>query len=189
MTFSKLPPFKGGQTSSVLLIGHSPKVRTSSRISTTLDLDEDGQLRRYIRGEILEPLDIELESCLATNIVKCLTTEMPEDIAISEADFMERAFAICKRHLIREIFMERIRLLISFSEKVANLLQANFGPHRKPRPMKEIFATLRELEIGGRTVPWIPVVHIPKAKVRRYYFPEQTNRLRALRTETGRILS
>jgi hypothetical protein len=171
-----------------LLIGHSPKVRTSSRISTTLDLDEDRQLRRYVHREVLGPLEIELESCLATNIVKCLTTRMPEDIYINDASFMDRAFAICQRHLVQEVSRTRTRLIISFSEKVANLLQSAFGPLEKPRPMKEIFATMRELEIGGRSIPWIPVVHIPKAKVRAHYFPEQTIRLRALKSEVGRIL-
>lgn len=188
MTFSKLPPFEGGQNSSVLLLGHSPKVRTSSRISTTLDLDEDRQLRRYIRREVLEPLSIELKWCSATNIVKCLTTEMPEDISLSDADFMERVFAICNRHLIQEMSMVRIKLVISFSEKVSDLLQIYYSSQEKPRPMKEIFATLRELEVGGRTIAWIPVVHIPKAKVRVHYFPEQTIRLQSLKSEIMRIL-
>lgn len=189
MTFSKLPPFEGSQNTSVLLLGHSPKVRTSSRISTTLDLDEDRQLKRYIRQEVLEPLSIELERCSATNLVKCLTTEMPEDISIRDADFMERAFVICRSHLTQEMSMHKIRLLISFSEKVSNLLQANFSHEEKPRPMKEIFATLRELEVEHRRIPWIPVVHIPKAKVRHHYFPEQTIRLQSLKPEIMRILS
>ena len=55
--------------------------------------------------------------------------------------------------------------------------------------MKEIFGTRQVLTIGGRDYPWIPVVRIPFGKVRKHYFPEQTDRLRLLRTEIAGYLA
>ena len=53
--------------------------------------------------------------------------------------------------------------------------------------MKNIFATIRDIEIDGIIYQWIPVVHIPKYKVHTY-FPEQTNRLSELRAIVNDIL-
>ena len=188
LTFTKLEPFVGAGDKRVLLLGHSPKVRTSSKITTTLDLMEHRQVRRYVVTEVLTPLGIDLQSCYATNAVKCLTTRMPEDID-GELRFMESAFSHCMRHLLEELALTKPKLVISFSERISTLLQSQFAVHRTIRPMKELFGTLQSLEVHGNTIPWIPAVHVPKAKVRRHYFPEQTSRLTALSQEVGGLLS
>lgn len=188
LTPQKLEPFGADDERYVLLLGHSPKVRTSSEIDTTLDLNYDRQLKRYIVNEVLTPLGIDLSVCYATNAVKCLTKTMPEEIA-SDPPFMERAFSHCKRHLIHELAVVRPRLLISVSQSVSNLLQILFWPSRNVRPMKDIFATLLSIEANGEAISWIPVVHVPKAKVLRHYFPEQTTRLAALSGDVQRLLS
>lgn len=64
------------------------------------------------------------------------------------------------------------KLIISLSERVATLLYRTFRSNMKVATMKEIFATKQNLIIGEKNYFWIPVVHIPKAKVRSYYFPE-----------------
>ena len=190
VTYEKLLPFVGSQNIQVLLIGHSPKVRTSSKISVTLDLTEDRQLRRYIENEVLQPLGLGLQHCVATNLVKCLTDEMPEDMSVNGVPFMQKAFEMCKVHLIRELEIIRPKLLISFSQQVSDLLQKNFvGNDEQIRKMKDIFATLRQLPVEGKGYSWIPVVHIPKGRVRAYYFPEQTMRLERLRNEVEKLLS
>ena len=188
LTFAKLEPFVGAADKQVLLLGHSPKVRTSSKITTTLDLTEHRQVRRYVVSEVLAPLGIDLQCCYATNAVKCLTTRMPEEIE-GELQFMESAFLYCKRHLLEEFALTRPKLVISFSERISALLQRNFPVHETIRPMKELFGTLQSLGVHGTTTSWIPVVHVPKAKVRRHYFPEQTSRLTALSQEVGGLLS
>jgi hypothetical protein len=188
LAFTKLQPFIGVSERRVLLLGHSPKVRTSSKITTTLDLAEERQLRRYVVGEVLTPLGIDLQSCYATNAVKCLTTRMPEDIAV-ELQFMERAFSYCKRHFLEELVVIKPKLVISFSERISTLLQTQFASYKPVLPMKELFGTMRSLEVNGTRIPWIPVVHVPKAKVRQHYFPEQTSRLTALSQAVSELLA
>lgn len=186
-TYQKLPPFSGGKNSKVLVIGHSPTVRTRSTITTTLDLNKNSLLRKYIANEILTPLSIDPEVCAATNLIKCHTIFLPEDIKVpGKESFMSLAFSHCKEHLIKEIDLVKPKLIISLSERVSALLQTVFSPGIKPKKMKEIFATIQPIEIAGNLYSWIPVVHLPKAKVRTHYFPEQTKRLESI-GETIRI--
>ena len=188
ITYHKLAPFVGGANPKVLLLGHSPRVRSSSRIAVTLDLDARRNLTRYIRNEVLHPLGIPLEACAATNAVKCLTTEMPEDITVADG-FVQRAFNHCQRHLVNEVSSAGIILLISLSERVSSMLQVVFAAADSPQGMREIFATLRMIKIGGNALQWIPVVHLPKAKVRNHYFPEQTRRLEAIAGQVTELLA
>lgn len=178
ITYKKLPPFESDKKE-VMIIGHSPTVRSSSKITVTLDLNRKSNIYRYINSEILEPLGITIDICYATNLVKCLTTELPEDIKTkSQSAFMDIAFGYCKHHLIAEIEEIKPNLLITLSERVSNLMQSEFSKIQKP--MKEIFGTLRKLKIGNKEYNWIPVVHLPKPKVRFHYFPEQTDKLNKL---------
>lgn len=65
ITFNKLLPYNREDISKVLLVGHSPKVRTDTSISETLDLNYGNNLKRYITREILSPLRIKIEECSA----------------------------------------------------------------------------------------------------------------------------
>lgn len=180
LTFEKLLPFVGSDFRGVLLLGHSPKVRTRSIIDTTLDLNMPRQIQRYIINKVLAPLGIELEWCAAINLVRCLTHSMPEETEADGMPLMDAAFLRCREHLIQEIVAIQPRLLISLSETTSNALQNAFQPWVAKRPMKEIVATWRSLHVGGLILPWIPVVHIPKGRTQAFYFPLQTERLAAL---------
>ena len=186
ITYRKLPPFMGTSSPKVMLLGHSPRVRTNTEIDVTLDLNNERNLTRYISTEVLAPLRISMKLCAATNAVKCLTTAIPEEISDR---FVQRAFEFCCRHLASEVSCAEIALLISFSERVSDMLQVLSHPEAEPEPMKRIFATLRTIDLGEKAVAWIPVVHIPKAKVRAHYFPEQTRRLQSLSPEVARLLA
>jgi hypothetical protein len=129
LTFTKLAPFIGDAEARVLLLGHSPRVRTSSKISTTLDLADDRQLKRYVVREVLSPLGIELHTCYASNAVKCLTTAMPEDLAV-ELQFMERAFSFCKSHILAEMGLVKPRPSAS-----ASVSQRSCRPSLLPSPL------------------------------------------------------
>ena len=188
ITFKKLPPYNGDNQTKVLILGHSPKVRTKTSISVTLDLNQDNNLSRYINKEILFPLGIKIKECVATNIVKCLTSKMPEDLTINGKPFMDSVFNFCKAHLIEEVKIIRPKLIISLSERVSDILQEEFGLNGKVKKMQEIFATIKNLKIDNTIYPWIPVVHIPKAKVRTHYFPIQTERLKGLSKEVHNII-
>lgn len=189
MTFNKLLPFNGKGISKVLLLGHSPKVRTTTSISETLDLNQENNLRRYITNEILHPLNIQIEDCSATNLVKCITTKMPEDLFVDGNPFMDLVFQYCKTHFVEEVIICKPKLIISFSERVSNLLQQEYGLTGNCKSMKQIFGTLQQLKIDNIIYPWIPVVHIPKPKVRTSYFPEQTKRLINLKEIIDEILN
>lgn len=148
-------------------------------------------MRRYITEKVLTPLGIELKDCAATNLVKCQTTkDMPEDIRVSgRKTFMERAFEYCGKHLENEILLLNPSLIISLSETVAVLIQKRFLPDTKILQMQEVFGTKRGFEVDGNDYPWIPVVHIPKAKdPSSYYFPEQTRRLQLLHDQIRELI-
>ncbi len=189
ITYEKLPPCIGDRNGSVLILGHSPRVRAKSDITVTLDLNRESNLKNYIVGEILHPLGIKLEQCNATNLVKCKTVDMPEEIKIEDKrTFMKQAFTYCRKHLENEILLYDSKLIISLSERVATLLQGAFRSNMKIATMKEIFATKQNIIVRENKYLWIPVVHIPKAKVRDAYFPEQTNRLQKLRSQINDVL-
>ena len=90
--------------------------------------------------------------------------------------------------LIAEINLVKPKLIISLSERVANLLQHDFGMNGKTEKMRDIFGTMKQLKVSGVIYPWIPVVHIPKPMVREHYFPEQTERLKELNKEVNKLL-
>lgn len=185
-SYEKLPPYGVGNNATILIIGHSPKVRTNSqpKITVTLDLNRESALKKYITKRILSPLGIALEECAATNLVKCQTiNRMPEDIRIAgRRNFVERAFMYCGRHLENEISLSSPSLIISLSERVAVLLQKRFSPDTRVLQMQEIYGTKQKLKVKSSDYLWIPVVHIPKpgTRVHSYYFPEQTHRLQML---------
>lgn len=188
-TYEKLPTYGDG-SNDCLIIGHSPKTRTKSKISMTLDLNREKNLYRYICNEVLVPLGLCIENCAATNLVKCFTKVPPEDIRMRDrkTTFMKTSFLYCKEHITKEIQLLNPKLIISLSQPASDILQTEFGQRRVPKPMKEIFGTMRSLDIQGVEYNWLPVVHIPKGKQRSYYFPEQTNRLENLRSEVARIV-
>lgn len=189
LKYEKLPPFVGKLSKSVLILGHSPKVRTDSEIIVTLDLIDESILKKYVTECILNPLGIELEQCVATNIIKCKTDNMPEDILINgKPIFMELSFNFCSKHLEREISLYDPKLIISLSEKVARLLHGKYSHGVKFSGMQKMVATKQSLVFNEKNYSWIPVVHLPKPKVRAYYFPMQTDRLKRIRDDVQKHL-
>jgi uracil-DNA glycosylase len=181
-------PYQPRPESPVLIVGHSPSVRSPKEIRTVLDLDRHDWLYRYLVGEILAPLGLELEQCAATNVVKCFTRKLPEDLESEGVSVMETAFAECSHHLEQEVQLLRPRLVISLSQRVLQLLAVRYLG--LVLPMKAIFGSLLYLPVRGVAIPWIPVVHLPKPgpKVRKHYFPAQTERLGDLRASVQSLV-
>lgn len=173
--------YVGSEHPKVMLIGHSPAVRTSEPATVVLKLDRVNQpLFRYINEKILFPLCIELSEVYATNLIKCQTSSLPEDIK-KEVIFFDRCFAHCKNLLEDEIEKVKPELIISLSETVLNILSLEYMG--KKLKMKDSFAQLLKLPINEKTYNYISLVHIPKynnSHVERHYFPEQTERLQKI---------
>lgn len=171
--------YVGSEHPKVMLIGHSPAVRTSEPATVVLKLDREAQpLYKYISEKILAPLGIEIQEVYATNLIKCQTSCLPEDIK-KEVVFFDRCFARCKNLLEDEIEQVKPELIISLSETVLNILSLEYIGKRLT--MKDSFAQIQKLTINGKIYNYIPLVHIPKYKnflLERYYFPEQTVRLK-----------
>lgn len=182
LCFRKPSLFYGSKNPKIMILGHSPAVRTTEEASVVLKMDKPNQpLYKYIMKNILEPLDISVSDLYCTNIIKCQTKCLPEGIP-SSINFFDRAFSQCRMLLEREIVTIKPNLIISLSETVLKLISKTYMG--KDLNMKESFGQVFYLQISGFTVPYIPVVHIPKgpkSKVAKYYFPEQTNRLIRIR--------
>ena len=89
--------------------------------------------------------------------------------------------------LEKEIEILKPSLIISLSERVLGILSERYMGERLR--MKESFGKLHILNISNTSIQYIPVVHIPKFRVREYYFPKQTESLRSLREREGSGLS
>jgi len=180
--FDKPSSFYGSDNPKVMILGHSPTVKTSEKASVVLKMDKPKQpLYQYIHENILEPLGISVSDLYCTNIIKCQTKALPEDISPS-IHFFDRAFMLCRKLLEKEIEVIKPSLIVSLSERVLKVVSKTYM--NEELKMKESFGRIFFLKISGLSIPYIPVVHIPKGSnslVAKHYFPEQTNRLIAIR--------
>ena len=180
ITYNKPLSFYGSEKPKVMIIGHSPSVRTKEPATVVLKLNKPSQpLYRYINEFIVKPLGISFSDIYATNLIKCYTTKLPEDI--KRVDFFKHSFKNCKQLLEEEIESIKPKLVISLSERVLKVLSNEYMG--KTLTMKESFAKLFQISINGNSYNYIPLVHIPKGEnslVKLHYFPEQTERLRSL---------
>lgn len=173
--------FYGSENPCVMLLGHSPAVRTWEEAEVVLKMNKHRQpLYKYITGRILKPLGISIEQIYCTNLIKCQTSRLPEDIDKS-VNFFERVFSKCRELFELEVKEIKPQLIISFSETVLEQLSRTYTD--RTLKMKESFGELYYLDINGYKVQYIPVVHLPKinSRVEEYYFPEQTDKLKMLR--------
>ncbi len=186
ITFDKPIVFKGRSNNTVMIIGHSPTVRSKSQAYTVLKLDMPNlQLYKYIIEKILDPLNISIDNVYATNLIKCKTTLLPEDIKNSKQLF-EKTFYNCRKLLEKEIESVQPQLIISLSERVLHILSETYMS--KKLNMKDSFAQLYKLQINGKEYDYIPVVHLPKGRnsnVAKTYFPYQVDRLKMLRKKVN----
>jgi len=179
---AKPESFVGSNSPKVLIIGHSPTVRTTQPATVVLKLNKNTQpLYQYITSRILNPLNIDLSEVYATNLIKCQTLTLPEKIK-KDVDFFNLSFANCRLLLEEEILKIKPELIISLSETVLKILSKNYIG--KELAMQDSFAKMHILTVNGVDYKYIPLVHIPKYKnsvAEKHYFPEQTERLKRIR--------
>ena len=116
-----VPPFnKDGKDVKLIIIGQDPTIKNVERrkkITTTLNLDKSGALRRYVE-EICNGLNISLSNVYATNVFKYFYTIPPA-----------QTFEVLEKHLSpnlvlleKELFNYPNCPIVSLGEPVLNLL-------------------------------------------------------------------
>lgn len=116
-----VPPFnKDGKDIKLIIIGQDPTIRNVERrkgITTTLNLDKSGALRRYVE-EICSGLNISLSNVYATNVFKYFYTIPPA-----------QTFEVMEKHLSPNLVLLEKELsnypncpIITLGEPVLNLL-------------------------------------------------------------------
>lgn len=178
---SKPEVFKGSYAPKVMIVGHSPAVRVSEKANIVLKMDKpNGKLYKYICDDIISPLGIELEQLYCTNLIKCNTNMLPEDLNKKDKMYIENMFNNCSKLFEKEVEEVNPRLIISLSGRVFELLSKKYIGEKME--IQDNFAKMFTLKVADKDIPYIPVIHIPKYnKIRERYFPEQTLRLRSLR--------
>lgn len=178
---SKPRVFKGSDTPIVMIIGHSPAVRVSEKANVVLKMDKpNGALYKYICNEIISPLGMQIKELYCTNLIKCNTNMLPEDLNKQNKKYINNVFNNCSKLLEREVEEIEPKLIISLSGRVFEILSEKYMG--KKMKIHDNFGKLFTVNIANMEIPYVPVIHIPKYnKIKEYYFPEQTERLKKLR--------
>lgn len=180
VSYSKPKIFYLNELPTVMIIGHSPSVRSSEKAEYVLKMDKTKQhLYKYITKEILSPLQIDINHIYCTNLLKCETYEMPKEMKTKKI-FFESAANNCIHLLEQEIYKIQPELIISLSESVLKVLSNKYLG--KTLEMKTTFGKILSLKIKNRYYHYIPLVHITRknTSTHKYYFPKQYEKLKVL---------
>lgn len=171
--------FVGKDYPKVMLIGHSPSVRVKEKAEVVLKMNQPNRaLYKYIVEEVLTPLQINIEEVYCTNLMKCYTNNLPEEINKTDKKYIDNICNNCLKLLEKEIEIIKPELIISLSGRVFQIISKKYMG--KNLELRDCFGKLHTLNINNENIPYIPVVHIPKyKKIKEYYFPEQTKRLKS----------
>lgn len=185
MEYKKPESFIGknfGQNNRILLSGHSPKVRSAKQADIVLKLNvNNGHIYKYIKTSVTDPLGIEIDDLYATNLIKCMSSKLPEDIDAKQKGFINNCFRYCKSLFELQIEMLRPTLILGLSETTLQIITKEYSD--ETYAMRDVNGRLLELNINGYPIQYIPIVHIPdkNKRIKDRYFPQQTNNLMACR--------
>jgi uracil-DNA glycosylase family 4 len=163
----------------IVMVGHSPYVRSSQKAEYVLKIDRQKQgLYKYITGEILEPLGININNVYFTNLLKCLTDNPPENIR-PKAVFDEM-LNNCKDLFEKEILIIRPKIIISLSECVLKFISKKY--YKEELSMQRSFGEMFDIRISDNDYKFIPVNHILRknSQAWKFYLPKQTDKLKEL---------
>lgn len=168
-------PFMPADSPQILVVGQDPTIR-SAEASTVLMLDRPGNpVYNFIKGKILNPLDLSLDDIAATNAVKCSFpgNRPPNSIAREnrlqlrdesrargirvETAFLRPFFDKCAQYLVEEIQELRPRVVLSLGEPCHQLLVTSFGWPIRLR-LKEVFRGSFTVETPFN-VAYVPCAH------------------------------
>jgi uracil-DNA glycosylase len=120
MSLSPIPPYWGNGEIRLIIIGQDPTIKNlsqRSKISTTLNLNRSGSLKRYIEL-ICEKMGLTLENVYATNIFKYFYTSPPA----TTMDVLFNHLTMNIRLLRRELEVYPGLKVITLGEPVLQLL-------------------------------------------------------------------
>lgn len=171
----KCRPFTPTDTPEILIVGQDPTIR-SGEAATVLMLDlPRNPVYNFIKGKILNPLDLTLDDIAATNVVKCTFpgNRPPNSIAREnrvqlrdesraqgirvETAFLRPFFDTCKQYLVDEIRELRPKVLLSLGEPCHQLLVTSLWWPIGLR-LKEVFGCTFPVETPF-TVGYVPCAH------------------------------
>ncbi len=117
------PYFKKGGELRLMLIGQDPTIsRKPERVKYVLMLDqENGQLSRWLRGEVFGEDNFRSLTLYATNLVKCSFTRPPSTARRGAFEFLQPYFQNCKDYLAEEISEFQPALVLTLGETAHKL--------------------------------------------------------------------
>lgn len=86
--FSKPKVFKGSDNPKVMIVGHSPAVRVHEKAND---------------NDIISPIGIKIKELYCTNLIKCNTEMLPEDINKKDKNFIKKVFNNCSKLFEKEV--------------------------------------------------------------------------------------
>lgn len=186
ITSEQLPPFVGGESPRVLLLGQDPTIDSKKPLQTALGMSSRSRpLFGYISGSILYPLGIPTEAVATTNLIKCASRQKPTAIERThDIPYIEMCARNCFRHLEEEIRLMQPRLLISFGQPVLRTLCTLV--RREPVWMRQVFAEPMSLTIAGVEMIWLACVHISSRS--KTHYAKQWDKLKDLAPTMAQLL-
>jgi uracil-DNA glycosylase family 4 len=178
--FEKPCNWLGKSEIKIIVLGHSPYVRSRTKAEYVLNMDKPKRnLHKYIVNEILNPLGVNVDNIYCTNLLKCLTFKPPEDIK-PKTVFLGM-LDNCKELFESEVAIIKPKIIIGLSECILKFISKNY--YREELSMKNSFGMLFSININGIYYDFIPVVHLPikNSRTDKYYFPSQTDRLNKIK--------
>jgi uracil-DNA glycosylase len=119
-------PFIGDKEIRLIVLGQDPTVKnpkSRKKIKTTLNLDKNGKLKKYI-SQICDGLGIDLEkNVYATNVIKCFFIKPPT--LIKEIDVLNESIGYWIDLLKEEVAQFPASTIISLGEPVLSILVKN----------------------------------------------------------------
>lgn len=181
VTLKKPEVFCIGEKPRVMILVHSPTVRSKEQAEFVLKMDmQNRALYKYIVNDILNNLSINVNEVYCTNLIKCYTEKLPEDVDVEIKNYIKGISGNCLELFEKELKSIHPQLIISLSGRVFEIMSERYM--NKKMKIQNAFGQLYDITIDGMTYKYIPVIHLPKwKKVKERYMPEQTNRLQSIR--------
>jgi uracil-DNA glycosylase family 4 len=174
LTFKKPDSYFGKSEINIIILGHSPTVRSNQQAKCVLKMDEQNKpLYKYINEEIIKPLGLNIDNCYCTNLLKCETSIVPENIKpeMEKKMFFNSTLKNCKDLFEIEISIINPKIIIGLSERNLKFVSENY--YQNSLKMKENYGKLFEIKIAEKSYNYIPVIHYAtprQVKVLKYYF-------------------